>query len=75
MKIVKTKKDNSDMAFLNLYDESGSMEITVFPKTYQKLKSIFGMNKVLLLKGKVSMRQDTLSIMLENGVDLERAGI
>lgn len=73
MKIVKTKKDNSDMAFVNLYDDTGSIEITVFPKTYQKLKAILGVNKVLLLKGKVSLRQDTLSIMLENGVDLEHA--
>ncbi len=73
IKVVKTKKDNSEMAFLNVYDDSGSIEITVFPKSYDKLRSIFGMNKVLLLKGKVSLRQDTLSVMLENGVDLERA--
>jgi DNA polymerase-3 subunit alpha len=74
-KIVKTKKDNSEMAFLTLYDDSGSIEITVFPKTFAKLRSMLAVNKVLLMKGKVSMRQDTLSVMLENAVDLERAAL
>ena len=74
-KIVKTKKNNDDMAFLNLYDDSGSMEITVFPKTFAKLRGLMAMNKVLLMKGKVSLRQDTVSVMLENAVDLERAAL
>jgi DNA polymerase-3 subunit alpha len=72
MKIVKTKKDNSEMAFLNLNDETGNIEITAFPKTFSKLRNIMAPNKILLLKGKVSLRQDTISVMLENAVDLER---
>lgn len=73
MKIVKTKKDNSEMAFLNLFDDSGSVEITVFPKTFAKLRAMLGMNKVIIMKGKVSLRQDTVSVMMENALDLEKA--
>jgi len=70
-KILKTKKNNSEMCFLNLFDETGSIEIVVFPKTFAKLKDILQINKALLLKGKVNDREGRLSIILDNAVDLE----
>ncbi|MCX7996778.1 MAG: DNA polymerase III subunit alpha [Patescibacteria group bacterium] len=73
VKVVKTKKDNSDMAFLNLYDDSGAIEITVFPKAYAKFQELLGMNKVIMMKGKVILRNDTVSVMMDNAVDLEKA--
>jgi DNA polymerase III subunit alpha len=70
-KVVKTKKDNSEMAFLNIYDDSGAIEVVAFPKTYAKLRHILAMNKVLLFKGKLSNRDESLCVMLENAVDLD----
>lgn len=74
-KIIKTKKDNHEMAFLNFFDDTGTIEVVVFPKTYKSLKSIIEMNKVLLMKGKVSDRDGTLSMLMEKAVDLERVSV
>lgn len=71
-KQIKTKKNNADMAFLNVFDESGSIEVIVFPKTYTKLKSIIMINRVILFKGKVNDRDGRLSILVDNAVSLDR---
>lgn len=71
-KLIKTKKDNSEMAFLNLFDETGSIEVVTFPKAFAKLKSIFNMNNVIMLKGKVNDRDGRISVLLENAVSLDR---
>lgn len=71
-KIIKTKKDNAEMAFLNMYDETGSIEVVVFPKSYMKLKNILAVNRVLLFKGKISNRDGKLSILMENAINLEK---
>ncbi len=70
-KVIKTKKNNDEMAFLNLYDESGSIEVVVFPRMYQKLKDILMINKAILLKGKINNRDSRLSVILDNAADLE----
>lgn len=75
VKVVKTKKDNSDMAFLSISDDSGSMEVTVFPKVYRKLRALMEPNKIILLKASVSNRNDELSLLLDNAIDLEMAVI
>ena len=59
------------MAFLNIFDETGTIEIVVFPKTFAKLKTIFGINRVTLLKGKVNDRDGRITFILENAVSLE----
>jgi DNA polymerase-3 subunit alpha len=71
-KLIKTKKDNHEMAFLHCFDDTGSIEVVVFPKTYASLKSILDMNKILLMKGKVNERDGGMSFLLEKAVDLER---
>ncbi len=70
-KVITTKKNNEEMAFLNFYDETGSIEVVVFPKMYAKLASSLSMNQVLIFKGKVSQRDDALSILMENGMLLK----
>ena len=71
-KIVKTKKDNQEMAILTIYDQTGTVNLIAFPKTYKKLKSILQINRVILFKGKVDQKERGLMIILENAVDLEK---
>lgn len=70
-KIIKTKKDNAEMSFLNIYDETGSSELVAFPKTFMAHRSILAMNKILLFKAKVNEKEGTLTLLLEKAVDLE----
>lgn len=71
VKRIKTKRDNSEMAFANLFDESGSIELVIFPKTFAKLTEIIRLNNVLLVKGKVSDRDGRLSVLMDTAVNLE----
>ncbi|MEI6532628.1 MAG: DNA polymerase III subunit alpha [Candidatus Roizmanbacteria bacterium] len=70
-KIVQTKKDNIDMAFINIYDDTGTIEGVLFPKAFHKLKSIIEMNSPILIKGKISNREGTLSMMIDNAALLQ----
>ncbi len=54
----KITKNDSTMAFVNLEDTSGSVEVIVFPKTLLAHPSLFFEGNVLLIHGRVSMRED-----------------
>ncbi|MFA5136693.1 MAG: DNA polymerase III subunit alpha [Patescibacteria group bacterium] len=69
-KVIKTKKDNHEMAFITVYDETGSIEVIVFPKLFDKMKSFLLLNQTIILKGKVNEKDDQLSIILENAMKL-----
>lgn len=71
IKIVKTKKDNSDMAFMQINDSTGSLEIVVFPKTYKTARRACQQNAVCLFKGKVTEREGEFSIIMEKAVNLD----
>ena len=71
-KIVKTKKNNEEMAIIQIFDESGTIEVVVFPRSYTILKSFLNINKIIMLKGKVNEREGRIGIILENAVDLEK---
>lgn len=71
-KIVKTKKNNEEMAILQIFDETGTIEIVVFPRSYAILKSFLNINRIIMLKGKVNEREGRIGIILENAVDLEK---
>lgn len=70
-KIIQTKKDNSDMSFLTTYDETGSIEVVVFPKLHAKQGANFGINQVVIFKGKVNEKDDQLTIIMDAGMRLQ----
>ncbi len=71
-KSLKTRKDNHEMAVIQVFDETGNVEVVVFPKTYTNLKSILMINKIIMFKGKVNERENRLNVVMENAVDLEK---
>ncbi len=52
-----TKKDET-MAFVGIEDVSSGMEILVFPKIYEVSKQILETGKVLLVNGRLSLKED-----------------
>jgi DNA polymerase-3 subunit alpha len=60
------------MAFVNLFDETGSIELVVFPKTYSGSKDIWQPHKVILLKGKVEAKDNRLTVVVDKAIDLNR---
>ena len=69
-KIIKTKKDNLEMAFLTVFDETGSVEVIVFPKLFVKFRDILNINQVIIFKGTVSEKEDQINVLLDVAMKL-----
>ncbi len=69
-KVIKTKKDNSEMSFITFYDETGSLEAIIFPKLYAKLGTTIQLNQAIIVKGKISEKEDQLSMIVDNAMKL-----
>ncbi len=54
----KTTKSNSQMSFLRLEDLYGGIEVIVFPKILTKYNSILMEDSIVLLEGRISIRED-----------------
>lgn len=54
----KFTKNNDMMAFIRLEDLYGGIEVIVFPKVFQKFKSLVAEDGLILIKGRVSLREE-----------------
>jgi DNA polymerase III subunit alpha len=61
--IVTKKGDN--MMFLKITDFSGTMEAVVFPKVYAEFKALLEPEKCIALKGRISDRNGSISLIAE----------
>lgn len=55
-KIVRTKKDNSEMAFVTVKDETGTLDIVLFPKDFIKYNSHTEPKMTIIAKGTIKKR-------------------
>ncbi len=58
IKRIFTKKKQQPMAFVRIEDLSGSGELVIFPKLYTTVQATLAPNSYLLVRGKVSIRED-----------------
>ncbi len=65
---ITTKKDQL-MAFAQLEDLHGSVEVVVFPKAYEKTRELWQPDNMLLVRGKVQVREDEAKVICESAVD------
>lgn len=65
IRVVTTKKSGSDMAFLSLEDESGVLDVVVFPRLYSTEKDSLIENTILQIFGKVEEREEKISLIAE----------
>ncbi len=56
-KSVKVTKNNTLMAFLTIEDLYGSVDVTVFPKDYEKYKQVLTGDRKLFIKGRVDINE------------------
>ncbi len=71
----KNTKNNETMAFLTVEDESAAIEVIVFPKTYNEHSLLLREGSVVLVCGRLSLREDeeakVVCEVLENGDELD----
>ena len=57
-KTIKYTKNDKVMAFLNLEDLVGNVEVVVFPKDYEKYSSLLQEDAKVFIKGRISVEED-----------------
>ncbi|TDT63733.1 DNA polymerase III catalytic subunit DnaE type [Fonticella tunisiensis] len=55
---IKSTRNNDIMAFLKVEDMVGSIEVLVFPKVYQKCSRLISEDSIVLIKGRISIKED-----------------
>ncbi|QQS38491.1 DNA polymerase III subunit alpha [Candidatus Woesebacteria bacterium] len=65
IRLVVTKKSGKEMAFVRCKDETGAIDLVVFPTIYTKAKAMLFENQPVLITGKMDMRDDSISILVD----------
>lgn len=63
-KVIHTKKNNSAMAFITFDDGTSQIEGVIFPQAYKTYKNIIEENRGLYVEGKISIRDDSKSVLV-----------
>ncbi len=70
-----TTKNGEPMAFLTLEDMTGQVEVVIFPRVYARsAKALDGDSPVLLVTGKLQLRDDEPKILAEELIPITTAG-
>lgn len=70
----KILKNNTQMLFLTLEDLTGSAEVIVFPKTVQTYSQNIAVDRVVLITGEVSPKDDELKILARSVLTAQKNG-
>jgi len=62
---IVTKKGNKEMAFASLNDGTGSIDLVIFPKTYEQIQGMVCKDKVIAVKGRVDYGDTKLALLVE----------
>jgi DNA polymerase-3 subunit alpha len=65
VRVIVTKTSGKEMAFVKVEDDTGSIELVVFPKIFSDTRDAWSDNATLLISGKVDSRDDSSSIIVE----------
>lgn len=57
-KTIKRTKNNDDMAFITLEDETGEIELIVFPRQYMTYSEAFNVKDVVFVTGTTSIKDE-----------------
>ena len=62
---IKITKNNQNMAFLRLEDLVGSIEIIVFPRDFEKYRSLLKEEQKVFIRGRASISEEEGKLILE----------
>jgi DNA polymerase-3 subunit alpha len=57
-KTIKSTKNNTIMAFVTIEDMFGTVEVIVFPKDFERYRSLLEEDRKLFVKGRVNVEED-----------------
>ena len=65
----KVTRNNTIMAFLKLEDLTGVIEVIVFPKTLTKVKELCVADSLVIIKGRLSIKEDELPKLICESIE------
>lgn len=65
IKTIKTRKTGSTMAFMKMFDQSGEIEVTVFPTLFTEKYKLLTKNNILLITGHYEKKDEKESFVAE----------
>ncbi|MDN2452297.1 DNA polymerase III subunit alpha [Lactobacillus sp. UCMA15818] len=71
IKIIRTK-NGEQMAFLTVEDQTGEIELTLFPNIFEKISNDLQTNQVYLVAGKSEKRNQKIQIIVSTMVAAEK---
>jgi len=66
IRTILTKRNAQEMAFIKAEDDTGYVELVVFPRIYTETKNIWNENGVVLVTGKVDKREDSIALIVDH---------
>lgn len=64
-----TTRNDRLMAFAELEDLQGSVEVVIFPKVFEKTRDLWKPDSIIMTRGKVQFRDDEAKVICESAVD------
>lgn len=71
LKKLYSKKDGSEMAIIKVEDLYGSFDAMLFGRTYATYKPLLEIDKIIRLKGKLSINDRGVCVRVENVAEIE----
>ena len=65
VRVVTTKSGGKQMAFAKLEDETGTVDMVIFPQTFAKTRVYWDSKLPIVINGKVEYREDALSLIVD----------
>ena len=66
VRVIITKTSGKEMAFVKVKDDTGTIDLVVFPNIYQQTRSSWVDNQPLLITGKLDSREETVSLIVDS---------
>lgn len=66
---LKSTKNGGMMAYVQIEDESGGLEVVVFPRTLQQYSALLKEDTAILLDGSIDAREDEAPKIIAGGVN------
>ncbi|MDO8503121.1 MAG: DNA polymerase III subunit alpha [bacterium] len=72
-RVVMTKNSGKEMAFLTLEDDTGTIELVVFPTIFAETRRYWMGSQALIVEGKVDNREESLSLIVDSVETVEES--
>jgi DNA polymerase-3 subunit alpha len=63
IRTTMTKTKNQEMAFVTLEDTTGHIDVVIFPRTWETVKTMIQEDSPILISGKLDLKEDMLNLL------------